>query len=120
MEKSAWFTPKHCAGTRVWTFIVCGSRNTIWRSLEAITTADLPSGVKYRLYGSLTGTAFPNFPVLGLIGVRESPSSLFTHRVFRSHDGTTCCGSAPTGTVRSTLKVFGSITVTVLLLELGT
>src|SRR5689334_4736214 len=93
--------------------MVCGSRNTNWRSIEAMTTAYLPSGVKYRLYGSCTGTSSPTFPVAGSMGVSELPRSLLTHRVLRSHDGTTCCGWVPTGIVLTTLYVFGSMTVTV-------
>ncbi len=85
-----------------------------------MTTAYFPSGVKYRLYGSLTGTGVPNSPVAGLIGVSALPWSLFTHSVRRSQDGTTCSGDAGTRTVRITLPVRGSMIDTVLERLFGT
>src|SRR6188474_433082 len=76
------------------------------------------------LYGSSTGTAVPNSPVTGSIGVKlpsVRPSALLvTQSLVMSHDGTTCCGSRPTATVRMILKVAGSITVTLALRLLGT
>ena len=59
-------------------------------------------------------------PVRGSIGVRLLPTSLSTQSVFRSHDGVTCCGSAPTAKCSTILKVCGSITSTVLLSLFGT
>src|ERR1700693_3972053 len=86
--------------------------------------ASLPSGVKYMLYGSSTITAWPGLPVFGSIGVRlpsVRPSALLaTHRVFRSHDGTTCCGLNPTRYLSTTLSVAGSITTTSFERRLGT
>ncbi|GAA3218134.1 hypothetical protein GCM10020256_21850 [Streptomyces thermocoprophilus] len=41
------------------------------------------------------------------------PRLLLTHSVFRSQDGTTCCGCRPTGIVSITSYVFGSMTETV-------
>ena len=100
-EKSAWFTPAQPTG-RTWrTAMVCGSPKTICRRVSAITTAYRPSGVKYTLYGSSTGTGLPNVPVAGLIGVNEFPVLLLIPSVRRSQDGTTCCGPLPTRTVRS-------------------
>ena len=64
-------TPAQPTGSTLRTAMVCGSRKTISFFASDITTAYFPSGVKYRLYGSTTGTALPNFPVAGLIGVSE-------------------------------------------------
>ena len=102
-EKSTWLTPEHGTGTVLTTLSVCGSRNTICLCASAITTAYLPSGVKYRLYGSSTATGVPIFPVAGSIGVSALPWSLLTHRVRRSQDGTTCSGLCGTCVVFSTL-----------------
>ena len=83
---------------------------------SATTTADLPSGVKYMLYGSSTATSGPGLPVIGSMGVRVPsvrPSALFvTHSVVRSHDGTTCCGFLPTLYRSITVNVAGSMTCT--------
>ncbi len=71
MEKSAWLMPPHL-GASIWycIAIVFGSRKSRrWRA-SATTMADLPSGVKYMLYGSSTGIAVPVLPVRGSIGVR--------------------------------------------------
>src|SRR4051812_19960560 len=54
----------------------------------------------------------PRCPVAGSMRVRLSPRSLNTHRVFRSHDGVTCCGCRPTEKWSIILNVFGSITST--------
>ena len=43
-------------------------------------------------------------PVRGSIAVSELPSSFVTYSVFRSHAGTTCCGSAPTREVLDDLE----------------
>ena len=63
-------------------------------------------------------------PVSGSIGVRlpsVRPSALLvTQSVFRSHDGTTCWGSMPTGNVSTTCIVAGSITDTVRAERFGT
>ena len=85
-----------------------------------MTTAYLPLGVKYRLYGSCTSTGLPASPVAGSIGVSVWPRLLLTHRVFRSQEGTTCWGWTPTGIVSMTLYVFGSMTDTVLESVFGT
>lgn len=45
-EKSAWLTPAQLTGTALAVFMVCASRKTSSRSIEAITTAYLPFGVK--------------------------------------------------------------------------
>ena len=50
--------------------IVFGSRKSSRLSASATTIADLPSGVKYMLYGSSTAIALPGLPVFGSIGVR--------------------------------------------------
>src|SRR5437016_2066940 len=100
--------------------MVWASRKSSRLSASATTTAYLPSGVKYMLYGSSTGTGAPGLPVAGSIGVRLLPWSLVTQSVRRSQDGTTCCGSPPTGKWFTTLDVVGSITSTVSESELGT
>src|SRR5262249_37420024 len=101
IEKSAWLMPAQ-SGVEIWDChaMGVGSRKSGRFNASATTMADLPSGVKYMLYGSSTGIAVPGLPVCGSIGVRlpsVRPSALFvTHNVFRSHDGTTCCGFTPT------------------------
>src|SRR3954469_148160 len=87
---------------------------------SAITIACLPSGLKYRLYGSSTRTERPGLPVRGSIGVSMLPLLSLTHSVLRSHEGTTCCGCAGTGKLLTTLNVRGSRTSTELLPRLGT
>src|SRR5215467_14890932 len=67
-EKSAWLTPEQGTRSVARTAMECGSRNTISCCASAITTAYRPSGVKYRLYGSCTGTGLPKRPVTGSIG----------------------------------------------------
>jgi len=66
----------------------------------------------------------PGLPVVGSMGVRVPsvrPSALLvTHRVLRSHEGTTCCGFTPTGKRSTTFMVAGSITETSLPWRLGT
>jgi hypothetical protein len=62
----------------------------------------------------------PGFAVLGSIGVSVLPRSFVTYSAFRSHAGTTCCGSAPTAKCSTILYVAGSITSTVLLMLFGT
>ena len=47
-----------------------GSRKSSRLSASATTIADLPSGVKYMLYGSSTTMVLPGLPVVGSIGVR--------------------------------------------------
>src|SRR5258706_16458728 len=58
------------------------------------------------------------------MGVRLSldvvSALLATQSVFRSHDGTTCCGLTPTRNLSITFSVAGSITQTSLLCRLGT
>ena len=104
--------------------MVCGSRKSSRLRASATLIADLPSGVKYMLYGSSTTTDAPGLPVFGSIGVSVPsgvPSALFvTHRVLRSHDGTTCCGFKPTSKVSTTCMVDGSMTDTVLSARFGT
>src|SRR6185503_12925244 len=117
MEKSAWLIPAHPgAAIEYCSFIVCGSRKSRRFIASATTIADLPSGEKYMLYGSSTGIAAPGLPVLGSMGVRLPLSVrsalLVTQSVFKSHDGTTCCGFKPTLYLSMTLKVFGSMTYT--------
>ena len=97
IEKSAWLMPAHCGtASDDCSAIVCGSRKSSRLSASATTMAERPSGEKYMLYGSSTATALPALPVAGSIGVRlpsVRPSALFvTQSVFRSQDGTTCCG----------------------------
>jgi hypothetical protein len=46
---------------------VLGSLNLIWLCCSDITTASLPSGVKYRLYGRGTDVFRPRRAVFGLI-----------------------------------------------------
>src|SRR5207247_10008627 len=115
----------HCGtDSELWSFIVCGSRKSSRFSASATTIADLPSGLKYMLYGSSTLMALPGFPVVGSMGVRlpsVRPSALLvTHRVFRSWEGTTCCGLIPTLKRSTIFRVAGSITYTSLDLLLGT
>src|SRR5450631_134844 len=97
-------------------FMVCGSRKSRRFNDSATMIADLPSGEKYMLYGSSTGSGVPGLPVLGSTGVRlpsVRPSALLaTNNVCRSHDGTTCCGLTPTLNLSTTLNVAGSITYT--------
>src|ERR1700742_3702775 len=71
MAKSGWLMPPHLgASIEYCSAIVFGSRKSRrWRA-SATTMADLPSGVKYMLYGSSTGIALPGLPVRGSIGVR--------------------------------------------------
>ena len=118
--KSAWLTPRHGTCSECCSFIVCGSRKSMRSRASAITIACLPSGLKYRLYGSSTGTERPGLPVAGSTGVSMLPLLSLTHRVFMSHEGTTCCGCAGTGNCSTTLKVFGSMTSTRLLPRSGT
>src|SRR5450759_2959468 len=125
MEKSAWFTPAQFGvGIEYCSAMLCGSRKSSRFSASATTIADLPSGVKYMLYGSGTGIDSPGRPVFGSMGVRLPdgwPSALFvTQRVCRSYEGTTCCGFAPTGKVSMTLSVAGSMTETLFESRLGT
>ena len=69
------------------TAIVCGSRKSSRLRASATMIADLPSGVKYMLYGSSTLIGSPGLPVCGSIGVSEPsdvPSALFvTHSVLQ-------------------------------------
>ena len=62
----------------------------------------------------------PGLPVIGSIDVRLFPLLLFTYRVFRSHEGTTCCGSAPVLQWSTICIVVGSITSIVFDSLLGT
>src|SRR6476620_5035699 len=114
-EKSAWLMPLQSTCVLFCSAIVWGSRKSSRCSASATTIAALPSGVKYMLYGSCTGTFGPRrLPVVGSIGVSElPPSSLLTHSVFRSYDGTTCCEPGAVAKVSMTLYVVGSITDTV-------
>src|SRR5476651_59730 len=125
MEKSAWLMPPHSGTGNVdCSFMVCGSRKSRRFISSTTTMADLPSGDQYRLYGSSTRIDSPGLPVSGSMGVRlpsVRPSALLaTHKVRKSHDGTTCCGLRPTLKVSITCKVAGSITETVLLRRFGT
>ena len=54
------------------------------------------------------------------MGVKLLPLSFVTYSVFRSHAGTTCCGSPPTAKCSTTRAVEGSMTSTVSLIEFGT
>src|SRR5438270_5603627 len=100
--------------------IVCGSRKSRVRLASATTIADAPSGVKYRLYGSSTGSGSPGAPDAGSIGITLLPWLSRTHNVERSYAGTTCWGSAPVANVSMTLRVAGSTTLTVFDRPLGT
>src|SRR5262249_24403764 len=112
------------AASELCSAIVFGSRKSSRLSASATTIADLPSGVKYMLYGSSTATGGPGLPVSGSIGVRgpsvRCPGLVVTHRVVSAHDGTTCWGFTPTGNRSTTLSVAGSITVTSLDCRFGT
>ena len=94
--KSMWFGYRHGSGTRLMSLNVCGSRKSRLESSSGTTIALVPSGVKYRLYGSVTEIGVPGCPVRGSIGVSAFPRSLFTYNVRRSHEGTTCCGRSGT------------------------
>src|SRR5438128_2063336 len=125
MEKSAWLIPAQFGvSIEYCNAIVWGSRKSSRLRASATTIADFPSGVKYMLYGSSTEIGAPGLPVLGSIGVRvpsARPSALFvTQSVFRSYDGTTCCGLSPTANVSTTFCVAGSITETLFERRLGT
>src|SRR5215468_4840861 len=85
-----------------------------------MTIAFVPSGEKYRLYGSSIGMSVPGLPLRGSIGVSVLPLLLFTYSVCMSQDGTTCCGSAFTGNWSITAIEFGSMTLTVFDIEFGT
>ena len=68
--------------------------------------------------------ALPGLPVVGSIGVklpllRRAPL-LATHKVFRSQDGTTCCGLTPTGKRSTMANVAGSMTYTLFERRFGT
>ena len=93
---------------------VFGSRKSSLRRSSATTMSEAPSGVKYTLYGSSTGTDLPAWAVRGSMGVRLPSvlrsALLATHRVDKSHDGTTCCGPFSTRKVSTTFMVWGSIT----------
>ena len=56
----------------------------------------------------------------GSIGTSALPMSLFTHSVFKSYEGTTCCGCAGTAKCSTIAPVDGSMTSTVLLSLFGT
>ena len=77
-------------------------------------------GREVEVVGVATGIGRPGRPVTGLIGVSVLLWSFVTYSRLRSQDGTTCCGSSPTGNCRITRRVAGLITSTVLLPELGT
>ena len=115
IEKSAWLMPAHCGvSSDDLSAIVCGSRKSSRLYASATTIASLPSGVKYMLYGSSTAIGLPGLPVFGSIGIRLPlvvfSALLATQSVFRSHDGTTCCGLRPTLKRPTTLNVAGSMT----------
>src|SRR5690349_9896924 len=96
--------------------MVLGSRKAKRFSASSTTIALLPSGEKYMLYGSWTGTSLPGLPVLGPIGVRVPmlvrSALLVTQSVCISHEATTSCGLRPTLYLSMTLYVFGSMTYT--------
>src|SRR5690242_968738 len=109
--------PPHLGAlTEPCSFIVFGSRKSRRLSASATTTADLPSGVKYMLYGSSTATLGPGLPVRASIGVSVPsgrPSALLvTHKVVRSQEGTTCWGLVPTLKRSMIFIVAGSMTYT--------
>ena len=117
IEKSAWLIPPQRGTSSLnCSAIVRGSRKSRRLNASATTIADLPSGVKYMLYGSSTGIALPALPVAGSTGVRLPDfvfSALFaTQSVRMSHDGTTCCGLSPTPNLPTTVSVAGSMTQT--------
>src|SRR5260370_39852669 len=95
MEKSAWFTPEQFGvAIEYCSAMVCGSRKSRRRGASATTSADLPAGEKYMLYGSGTGTDGAGRPVFGARGVtlREGwPSALVgTDSDREAEDGVTC------------------------------
>src|SRR3954470_1529541 len=95
-------------------------RKSSSRRASATTIARRPSAVKYRLYGSDTGTGRPGRPLRGSIGVRLLPRSLVTHSVRRSHEGVTCCGCSPVAKCLTMRPLRWSISSTVFDPELGT
>ena len=115
-----WSTPRHGTFNALCSLNVCGSRKSSRANRSATTIAYFPSGVKYMLYGSVTGIGVPGVPVRASIGVSESPRSFVTYSVFKSHDGTTCWGSLPTAKWFTIAPVLGSISSTVFDSELGT
>src|SRR5262245_3205193 len=62
---------------------------------SSCTTALVPSGVKYRLYGRVTGIGRPGSPVVGSMGTSSLAAEAVTYSVLRSHDGTTCWETDP-------------------------
>src|SRR5437763_8387627 len=102
------------AGAGVMSFCcqVCGSYQTSWRRASATEIAYVPSGVKYMLYGSITGIGAPGRPVFGSNGSRWLPTSSVAYSVCMSYDGTTCWSSRPAGYFAITANVLGSITQT--------
>ena len=61
-----------------------------------ITTAAVPSGVKYRLYGRWTGIdTSAGTPVVGSIGTSRFDALAFAYNVRRSQEGTTCWTRLP-------------------------
>ena len=73
-----WSTPWQGTASERRSANVCGSRKSRRASRSATTIAYRPSGVKYMLYGSVTGIRFPGLPVRGSIGVRLFPASFVT------------------------------------------
>src|SRR5260370_12989797 len=69
-----WLTPEQGTPIEYRRRIVCGSRKSIRSSASAITSAYFPSGVKYRLYGSGTGTGGAGAAGAGVIGGRAVPA----------------------------------------------
>ena len=115
IEKSAWLMPgQPGVSIEYCSCIVFGSRKSSRLRASATTIADLPSGVKYMLYGSSTGIGLPGLPVRGSTGVRlpsVRPSALLvTHSVRMSHEGTMCCGPMPTLKRSTTFIAAGSTT----------
>ncbi len=82
--------------------------------------AEVPSGVKYMLYGSTTGIAGPGWPVFGSIGTRSWLSLSVMYSVWRSHDGTQCCGRCPTSKWSTISIESWSMTSTVFVSLFGT
>ena len=74
MEKSAWLMPAHSGHVERALQLPssAGRGSRVACSASATTIADLPSGVKYMLYGSSTAIDAPGLPVFGSIGVRRA------------------------------------------------
>src|SRR5260370_36353328 len=90
-----WLTPEQGTPIEYRRRIVCGSRKSIRSSASAITSAYFPSGVKYRLYGSGTGTGGPGAAAARRVGARERAARSLSYSTEPPPAGGTPVGRAP-------------------------